>query len=463
MRFQNSLRLLLVLVFLVSGCAQLSKQTKSGSDWAAGRFYQEGHKALEAGDYDTAIEYFNRLQDRYPSDRNAPQAQLEISYAYYKKNELDKAVIAADRYIRWYPEYPHVDYAYYLKGLSRYRSGIEALSQAQPKDDSRDTTQSARQSFQYFAELTRRFPNSAYTEDALQRMMRLRNRLAGFELAMARSELASGDAESAAGRAEYIVEHYQHSNAVPQAYALMVRAYQTLGLDELANDALFVLEQKYPEALPALKDDTSDIMPVKESGTPPTRMENAAANKDKQDKGPANPVVQAAPEPVSEVMSPVEEVDASSPPKNLQTVSIKVEPAKASKPETVVVSKPPPEPLKRVTIKIPHRQSGLKDEDWLMNQDPAYYTVQLLGVDNSKAIIEFVDQHHIQDHSAFFHSSRRGNNWFSLVYGLYEDHNAAQMAISELPKSLREARPWVRRIRDVQSIIRKNAARMVTQ
>ena len=54
--------------------------------------------------YETAIKKFETLQSRYPYGRYAQQAQLEIAYAYYKQNEPEPAISAADRFIKQYPE-----------------------------------------------------------------------------------------------------------------------------------------------------------------------------------------------------------------------------------------------------------------------------------------------------------------------------------------------------------------------
>ena len=51
------------------------------------------------------------------------QAQLEIAYAYYKYDEPDLAIAAADRFIKIYPRHENVDYAWYLKGLVNYSRG----------------------------------------------------------------------------------------------------------------------------------------------------------------------------------------------------------------------------------------------------------------------------------------------------------------------------------------------------
>jgi outer membrane protein assembly factor BamD len=37
------------------------------------------------------------------------QGQLDVAYAYYKSEEPEQAIAAADRFIKLYPQNPYVD------------------------------------------------------------------------------------------------------------------------------------------------------------------------------------------------------------------------------------------------------------------------------------------------------------------------------------------------------------------
>ena len=55
------------------------------------------------------------------------QGQFDIIYVYYKSDESDSALAAADRFIKLHPSHENVDYAYYLKGLVRFTEGDSFL------------------------------------------------------------------------------------------------------------------------------------------------------------------------------------------------------------------------------------------------------------------------------------------------------------------------------------------------
>src|SRR5690606_23462020 len=105
----------------------------------------------------------------------------------------------------------------------------------------------ARDSFNEFAQLTSRFPNSRYSPDAKQRMIYLRNLLASYEIHVADYYLGRQAYVAAANRGRYVVENFQETPSVGDGLAVMVEAYQRLHLDDLAATSLETLKLNYPD------------------------------------------------------------------------------------------------------------------------------------------------------------------------------------------------------------------------
>ncbi len=246
------LTLLLLLPLLSAGCAWLPDQADETAGMSASELYSLAKEALSENNYETAIDYYAKLEGRYPYGPYAQQAQLETAYAHYKAQEPAAAVAAADRFIKLHPRHPHVDYAYYLRGLAMFEPGDNFLERFIPHDKTTRDPGAARESFRYFEELITRFPDSRYTKDAVQRMTYLRNRLAEYEVRVAAFYLTRGADLAAAERASYVVENYDRTPAVPEALAVMVEAYRRMEMGTLADDALRVLRLNYPEH-PALR------------------------------------------------------------------------------------------------------------------------------------------------------------------------------------------------------------------
>ena len=197
--------------------------------------YQESRKALNSNDYQAAIQRLEALEARYPFSEGAKQGQLDLLYAYYKNRETESAIDQADQFIRENPTHPRVDYAYYIRGLVYFEGGANFLERSFKADISKRPPQDARSSFQSFQTLVQNYPKSPYAADARQRMVYLRNRLAEYEIRVARYYMQRGAYVGAANRARSVVETYDGAPAVIEALEIMSAAYRELGMDRLAE------------------------------------------------------------------------------------------------------------------------------------------------------------------------------------------------------------------------------------
>ncbi|OQX30453.1 MAG: outer membrane protein assembly factor BamD [Candidatus Sedimenticola endophacoides] len=225
----------------LSACSLLPEEVDETKGWSAQKFYEEASFAMSEGDYDTAIKYYEGLEARYPFGRFAMQAQLDVAYAYYKDAQPESSIAAAERFIKLHPRNPYVAYAYYLKGLVNFNRNISFITRFVPTDQSQRDPGSTLDSFNDFAELVRRFPDSEYAEDARKRMTYLRNNLAMHEVHVARYYLDRGAYLASANRCVTVIEKYQRTPAIREALVTMIEAYDALGMQQLAGDARRVL------------------------------------------------------------------------------------------------------------------------------------------------------------------------------------------------------------------------------
>lgn len=231
----------------VAGCSWLGEKQDITKDWSAARLYQAAKERLDNKDYEKAIDYYEKLEARYPFGPQSQQAQLDLTYAYYKNDQPAQAIAEAERFIKLHPRHPNVDYVYYIKGLANDVKTGGLVSRLVNKDFSKRDTGAAREAFQDFSELTRRFPDSKYAEDAAQRMLFLKNTLAMHEVHVAKYYWSRGAYVAAANRARYVVENYQRTPAMPDALVVLAKAYKAMKLPELSEDAVRVLKLNYPD------------------------------------------------------------------------------------------------------------------------------------------------------------------------------------------------------------------------
>ena len=243
--------MLLTLTLMLGACSDTKDETTDEySEWTAEQFYREARDALNEKRWEKATKLYEKLEARYPFGKYATQAQLDVAYAYYKNDEPDSAIAAADRFIKLNPSHPSVDYAYYIKGLVNYNRGIGFIDRFIPTDSSQRDPGSALDAYKDFEELLRRFPDSRYAEDSRKRLIALRNNLAMHEIHVADFYMRRGAYLAAARRCAEVVRKYERTQAVPVALEIMEQAYRKLGMTQLADDAKRVYDANYAEGAP---------------------------------------------------------------------------------------------------------------------------------------------------------------------------------------------------------------------
>lgn len=250
MRHKTSNRFLHISgIFLISlmlgACSSAGTEPVIEDVQPEAELYSSAMVKLEGGNYRPAIEDLEAMEARYPYGRYSEQAQLELVYAYYRSNQPAAAKTAAARFIRLHPDHEHVDYAYYLKGLTAFEENKGAFDQYLGTDKAKNDPGAARDSFTDFSTLLSRFPNSEYAADSRVRMVYLRNLLAKHEIHVANYYLSRNAWLAAANRGKYVVENYQLTPAIEAALNIMVQAYTELGLLDNASNAQQVLEANF--------------------------------------------------------------------------------------------------------------------------------------------------------------------------------------------------------------------------
>tara|TARA_R110002049_G_scaffold99145_6_gene241727 strand:+ start:113 stop:892 length:780 start_codon:yes stop_codon:yes gene_type:complete len=238
---------LIIILISSSGCALFSKEeVKTGDNWSVERVYSEAKSALDAGDYSTALQHYSQLEARFPFGQYAQQALLESAYAQYKNDDPETSIATIDRFMRVYPLNTNMDYAIYLRGLTNFTRDIGIMEKYIPRDETQRDPGSALLALQDFTTLVNRYPKSKYSEDASQRIVYLRNRLAQHEVNVAYYYMKRSAYLAAANRGKYVIENYPRTPAMPDALLVMAKAYKIMGLETLSDDALRVLELNYP-------------------------------------------------------------------------------------------------------------------------------------------------------------------------------------------------------------------------
>ncbi len=108
-------------------------------------------------------------------------------------------------------------------------------------------------------------------------------------------------------------------------------------------------------------------------------------------------------------------------------------------------------------------KASLGNRRWVMDQEPSYFTIQLLSVRKKRTIKRYVNTHRLAQRTGNYKVSFKGKQWQVLVYGVFRTKSEAKAHLRKLPDDVRRDRPMVRNLYYVQReaknrvIVRANA------
>ncbi|OJF68652.1 outer membrane protein assembly factor BamD [Alteromonas sp. V450] len=240
---------LLGAVVSVAGCSSSNNEEKAVlANMGAQQLYDRAKESMEVGNFSAAAQTLSALDSRYPFGPLSHQVQLDLIYSYYKSGKIEETLATIDRFVRLNPNHSDVDYAYYMRGLTNMESDSNLFQELLNIDRTDRDPSKSREAFEDFRRLIQQYPDSKYAADAKQRMVHIKDRLARYEIAIARFYMRREAYVAAANRGRYVIEHFPDSTQVQQALEIMVSSYEQLGLDELKDNAMKTLKLNYPES-----------------------------------------------------------------------------------------------------------------------------------------------------------------------------------------------------------------------
>ncbi len=238
------LAVVIAAIFAVAGCAGNDEQQTAVDN--LNEAYNTAKESIDKQNYRRGIQIFEAIQARYPFSALSRQIQLELMYAYYKSAQNERAIDAADTFMRENPINERVDYALYIKGLAYFDDEAGFLERRFKKDVTERPPMEVAEAYSTFRRLVDRYPASQYAPDAEQRMVYLKNRLAAYENHVAGYYLRRGAYVAALNRAKSALEDYNGAPGNAESLRIMAKAYEKLGMNDLAQDAKRVLALNFP-------------------------------------------------------------------------------------------------------------------------------------------------------------------------------------------------------------------------
>mgnify|MGYP001214935519 FL=1 len=218
---------LIICFILIFSCSQKPEEisTKVKGDSLETQMieaYNAGVVALEQGDVLYATKKFNEAELLFPQSEWAPKAALMASYAYWSQAYYKNSVEELKRFIKLYPKYENLDYAYYLLAMNYYDSIIDE------KKDIRPLTEAKK----YFSIVIKQYPDSDYALDGKYKLELIEDLLAAKEIYIARHYIKKEKWIAAINRLKVIISDYDTTIYVEEALHRLVEVYYIIGLEE---------------------------------------------------------------------------------------------------------------------------------------------------------------------------------------------------------------------------------------
>ena len=231
------LSLFFILIFVSCSKDEVRKSVikEKSLDLQVLEAYQEGMNYLEKGDALYAAAKFNDAEILFPQSEWAPKSALMAAYAYYSKDYLKDAVAELDRFLKVYPQYKNLDYAYYLLGMSYYEQIV----------DEKKDLQSITKAKQYFEIVIKDYPKTSYALDSEFKIDLINDILAAKEMYVGRYYFEKKKWISAINRFKTVIEDYDTTIYTEEALHRLVEVHYMIGLKDEAKKYAKLLGYNY--------------------------------------------------------------------------------------------------------------------------------------------------------------------------------------------------------------------------
>ena len=201
--------------------------------------YQEGMESLEAGDVLYAAKKFNEVEILFPQSKWAPKSALMAAYSYYTQDYYADAIAELLRFIKVYPNYENLDYAYYLLSIAYYEQIV---------DETKDL-QSINNSKKYFEVIVKNFPDSEYATDSRFKLDLIQDILESKEMYIGRYYIERKKWIPAINRFRTVIDDYETSIYTEEALHRLVEIYYILGLKDESKKYANLLGYNYQSSI----------------------------------------------------------------------------------------------------------------------------------------------------------------------------------------------------------------------
>jgi outer membrane protein assembly factor BamD len=241
---QLAQQLVMLVTVALLGALVAACSTSSGPDLKAlnpdppDKMYAQADSLLNKGAYSAAAKRFEDLDRDHPYAPEARRAMVMAAYAYYKAGKYPEAIAAGKRYTTMHPGTKDAALAHHIIASANF-DDIKS-----PQNDQTST----RKALQELRTLVQQYPDSPYTNQAMNRIRIAEDILAAHEMTVGRYYLNRKEYVGAINRFKTVVSDYQTTPQVEEALYRIVEANMALGVVPEAQAAGAVLGHNFPNS-----------------------------------------------------------------------------------------------------------------------------------------------------------------------------------------------------------------------
>ncbi|WWO98657.1 MAG: outer membrane protein assembly factor BamD [Candidatus Dasytiphilus stammeri] len=162
------------------------------------------------------------------------QDQLNLIYIYYKRGKLSNVEKIIQQYTSLYPNQSNLDYVLYMRGLIYIKLDQYFWRKLFRLNLSNCNSEYALSAFHDFSQIILSYPESKYVTDARKHLVALQERLANYDLLIAKFYLRHGEYIAVIHRIEKMIRDYPQTKSTQIALSMVKRTYQKMKLKQPA-------------------------------------------------------------------------------------------------------------------------------------------------------------------------------------------------------------------------------------
>jgi outer membrane protein assembly factor BamD len=236
---KNLFIFLIGLIFILNSCSKknISKSTinEKSLNLQIIEADNEGVDALEAGDVIFAAKKFNEVEILFPQSDLAPKSALMAAYSYYKQDYYADTIAELKRFLKVYPLYKDIDYAYYLLAICYFEQIVDEKKDLQAIINAKKT----------FEILLEKYPDTEYAIDSKFKLDLIDDILASKEMYIGRYYFERKKWIPAINRFKEVIDNYDTTIYAEEALYRLVEVYYIIGLSEEAQKYANLLGYNY--------------------------------------------------------------------------------------------------------------------------------------------------------------------------------------------------------------------------